>query len=118
MTNTVHIMGNLGKDPHVFDNGNMALTVADNRSEKRGDEWQEVTEWHDVFINSKRFHNYAQKYATKGATVTLRGELRYKLVDLPEGSRPKQVKQAIIVINDDGQFQVVRGAGQSSETTD
>lgn len=102
MSNTVLITGRLARDPHTFANGGCAVTVADNRKEKKEGEWVDVTEWHEVIINAPWIAKYVSEAAKKGMNVSLRGHLQYRPVKDME-----RVKEARIVIEGDGFFEII-----------
>jgi len=102
MTNTVHITGRLGRDPHAFPNGGCVLNVADERDVKDGDGWKKITEWHQVFINPPWIAKYAIEKAKKGANVSIRGELQYR-----QHREHENVKEARIVVESDGKFEII-----------
>lgn len=76
--NKVILLGTLGKDPEVSYTGTgMAVAkfaLATNESRKKGDQWEEVTEWHNI----KAFGKTAEtcgSYLHKGKQVFLEGKL-------------------------------------------
>lgn len=77
--NKVIIVGNLGADPEVrtSQNGNAVakLRVATSSRVKKGDNWEDVTEWHRVVVFGKQAESCG-KYLSKGRTVAIDGELR------------------------------------------
>lgn len=77
--NLVILVGNLGADPEV-NTTNSGMKVANLRlatsgREKRGDQWEEVTEWHRV-VAFGRTAEVLEQYATKGKQLFVRGRLR------------------------------------------
>jgi len=83
--NKAIIVGRLGRVPEVrTTQSGMAvcnLAVATDDREKRGGEWQKVTDWHQVvcFGNDAEF---AGRYLSKGSSVSVEGKMkRRKYVD-------------------------------------
>lgn len=77
--NKVIIVGNLGRDPEVrFSQGGMAigkLSVAVTEKIKKGEAWEEHTEWFRVTVFGKTAENAAQ-YLQKGRQVYVEGRLK------------------------------------------
>ena len=78
MVNRVTLIGNLGRDPEVRQAGQTSvctLSVATSERQKKGDQWEEVTEWHRVVVFGKSAENCG-RYLAKGRTVYVDGRLR------------------------------------------
>lgn len=79
MINKAIIVGNLGRDPELrsLDSGNAVcnLSVATTRRVKRGDAWEDETEWHRVTVWGKQAESCA-KYLSKGRQVYVDGRLQ------------------------------------------
>ncbi len=77
--NKVILIGRLGNDPDVrtITSGAKVATIsmATNESYKKGDEWQETTEWHRVVLWRNRA-DFAEKYLKKGTRVYVEGKLQ------------------------------------------
>lgn len=77
--NTVYLIGNLGRDPETrYTPNNTAVTnfsVATAESEKRGERWEDHTEWHNV-VCFGRTAEVASEYLRKGSRVHIQGKLR------------------------------------------
>jgi single-strand DNA-binding protein len=86
--NKVIIVGNLGRDPEVrYSQGGMAigkLSVAVTEKIKKGDEWEEHTEWFRVTVFGKTAENAAQ-YLAKGRQVYVEGRLKTEKYKDKEG---------------------------------
>lgn len=94
--NNVVIMGNLVKDPVTKSVGNANLTnvtLALNRSVKKGDNWETETSFVDCVIWGKE---NIIKYLTKGSKVTFTGFLKQ---DRWEKDGQKNSKISIVVEN-------------------
>mgnify|MGYP000592439312 FL=1 len=77
--NKVILIGNLGKDPDVRQtNSGLSvcnLRIATNERVKKGDEWQDHTEWHSVVLFGKTAET-AGRFLHKGKQVYIEGRLR------------------------------------------
>jgi single-strand DNA-binding protein len=75
--NRVSLLGNLGRDAEVKSTQSgisvANLNIATTRRVKKGDDWQDETEWHRVTL--WRCENIAQ-YLTKGTRVMVEGRLQ------------------------------------------
>lgn len=95
--NRVTIIGNLGKDVET----KMApsglqiskFTVATTDSIKKGDTWENITEWHNITCFGKTAE-FADKYLKKGNTVYLEGRIKTESWDDDNGV--KKYKTGII----------------------
>ncbi len=79
MINHVTLIGNLGGDPEVKATGSGTivgrLSLATNESVKRGDKWEDHTEWHRVVCFEKNAEN-AGRFLKKGSRIHVFGRLR------------------------------------------
>lgn len=79
MINKVTLIGNLGADPEVRQSSSgmsiANLRVATNERIKKGDEWQDHTEWHRVVCFGRTAENVG-KYLSKGRSIYVEGKLR------------------------------------------
>lgn len=79
--NKVIIVGNLGRDPEVrFTQGGSAvcnLSVAVGERVKKGEAWEDHTEWFRVVVFGKTAENAGQ-YLQKGRQVYVEGKLRQR----------------------------------------
>lgn len=77
--NKVIICGNLGANPEVRQTksaGKVAnLSVATNDRVKRGEEWVDHTEWHQVAVFGKQAET-CEKFLVKGSKVIVEGKIR------------------------------------------
>ncbi len=74
--NVVFLLGRLGADAQPRDAGGTSVanvSLATDYRVREGDEWKEVTEWHDVVI--WRVDRLAE-YLTKGTQIHLQGRLQ------------------------------------------
>lgn len=79
MLNDCNFIGNLGRDPEVrYGQSGSAiakLSLAVNERRKRGDEWEEHTEWVRVTCFGRTAENVGQ-YLSKGSKVFVKGRLQ------------------------------------------
>lgn len=86
--NKAFIMGNLGADAELktFDNGGklVNLRIATQHSEKRGDDWENVTDWHKVTVRGKSCDRVSK--LLKGERVFCEGEMRTRKYQDKDGN--------------------------------
>lgn len=74
--NLVFLEGRIGQEPKVIetkgDNKMVALSLATSESFKKGEEWEEKTQWHNIITFGKTAE-YAEKYAKKGSVMFVEG---------------------------------------------
>ena len=78
--NKVILCGNVGKDPEIKDAGTtkiVNLPVATTSRIKKGEEWVDNTQWHNVVFWGKSAE-YVAKTALKGDVITVSGEINYR----------------------------------------
>ena len=77
--NSVFLLGRLGAEPELRHTRNstavLDLSVATNRSLKRGDQWEEEVEWHKVTIWGDQA-TWAATNLHKGDIVAVQGRLK------------------------------------------
>ncbi len=79
--NKVMIIGNLGNDPDIVNDGKIGkLSVATSESwkDKSSGERKTKTEWHRVVIFNEGLVRIAEQYLKKGSKVYLEGQLQTK----------------------------------------
>jgi len=74
MINKAIIVGNLGRDPEPFSAG-CKLAVATSERFKKGDTWEERTEWHRVTVFGKSAEA-CQRFLAKGSRVYVEGRIQ------------------------------------------
>lgn len=76
--NRITLLGHCGREPEVktFSNGGrMAkFSLATSRSYKKGDEWQQVTQWHNVVVKADNLIDRVERDVKKGSRVYLEGQ--------------------------------------------
>lgn len=112
--NKVLLIGNLGQDPEVryTDSGTPVgnFSIATTSKFKKGDEWQEQTEWHKIVVWGKTAENCGQ-YLSKGRQVYIEGRLQTRKWEDKEGV--KRYMTEIVASN--VVFLGSKGDGQKSE---
>lgn len=82
--NEVRLLGNLGKDPDVRYTSSgesvATLSIATSQSVKKGEQWEERTEWHKVVLWA-RLAEIAKEFLTKGRQVLISGRLQTRSWD-------------------------------------
>jgi len=77
--NKVIIVGNLGADPEVRTTNSGTkianLRIATSERIKKGDQWEEHTEWHRVVVFG-RTAEVVEQYAQKGRQLYIEGRIR------------------------------------------
>ena len=90
--NHVVLSGNIGRQPdvRVTPTGANILTfsLAVNERVKKGDAWEDYTNWVDVVVFGKRAESLS-KILEKGMKVTVDGKLRYSSWEKDGGKRSK-----------------------------
>ena len=88
--NKVFLIGNLGKDPDVkFTPSGVQIakfSIATSERFKRGDNWEEKTDWHNVVLFSRQAE-YASNYLKKGMSVFIEGKISTRTWDDENGVR-------------------------------
>ncbi len=86
--NKVILIGNLGKDPEVrYTQGGTAVcnfSLATTERQKKGDEWVDHTEWHNIVLFGKSAEN-ANQYLKKGSTCYIEGRIQTRKWQDKEG---------------------------------
>ena len=80
MNKTV-LMGRLGRDPELKQaragGSVLSISVATKDREKQGDQWQDVTDWHEVVLFGRQAEYLADK-ARKGDRVLVEGKSKVR----------------------------------------
>ncbi len=88
--NKVMLIGRLGQDPEIRytqDGTPVAtLSVATSSPIKRGDSWEEETEWHRV-VAWRRLAEIAGEYMNKGTLVYVEGRLKTRSWEDRDGNK-------------------------------
>jgi single-strand DNA-binding protein len=79
--NTTILMGRLGRDPELKQaragGSVLSISVATKDREKQGDQWQDVTDWHEVVLFGRQAEYLADK-ARKGDRVLVEGKSKVR----------------------------------------
>ena len=79
--NKVFLIGHIGKDPEVtYTGGGLCIakfSLATTESVKKGDSYEDKTEWHRIVFFGKQAENYIAKYIHKGDAVYVEGKIAY-----------------------------------------
>lgn len=88
MVNKVILIGNLGRDPELrYTSSGTAVanfTLATNRRVKKGESWEDETEWHRV-VAWARTAEIVNQYCQKGKQVYVEGRLQTRQWEDREG---------------------------------
>jgi single-strand DNA-binding protein len=88
--NKVILLGNVGKAPEVKNSSasmRVTFSLATNERIKRGDKWEDHTEWHNVVLFG-RLAEIARDYVHKGSKIYIEGRLStYKYEDEQQQTR-------------------------------
>ena len=111
--NRVTLSGNIGRDPELksTQSGTSILnfSLAVNERIKKGDNWEDYTNWVDVVIFGRRADSLG-KILAKGMKITLDGHLRYN-----SWERDGQKRSKLEVIADDVDIMQRRDNHQSQQ---
>jgi len=87
--NKVMLLGRLGKDPEKkYVNSGTAVvnfSVATSESFKKGDNWEEKTEWHNIVAFGNTAEN-ASKFLKKGSLVFMEGRIQTRSYQDKDGN--------------------------------
>lgn len=107
--NKVQLIGHTGTDPELrsTSSGQMVATfnLATNESKKKGDGYEEFTEWHRI-VAWGRTAEVAAEYATKGKQIYLEGRLQTRSWDDQNGVKrytTEVVAQELILLGGRGE---------------
>jgi len=88
--NRVTLLGRLGKDPELSYVPSGAavckFSMATSRSFKKGDEWKEETDWHNIVCWGKTAEA-AGTYLTKGSQVYAEGRIQTRSYEDRDGNK-------------------------------
>ena len=88
--NKVLLIGRLGADPEIrYTSDGTAVAnfnMATNRPIKRGDEWEEETDWHRI-VAWRRLAEVCGEYLRKGSNCFVEGQLRTRSWEDRDGNK-------------------------------
>lgn len=92
MKNSVHLIGNIGNEPEFRQISEkrcvLNLRLATSERYKKGDEWVEQTEWHNIVIWDRDAKNL-QNILKKGMLLAILGKIQYRKYT-PSGSNEEK----------------------------
>ena len=77
--NKVQLIGNLGNDPDIINEGKMAkfsLATSESWNDKTSGERKTKTEWHNIVVYNEGLVGVIQQYVKKGSKVYVEGQLQ------------------------------------------
>jgi single-strand DNA-binding protein len=88
--NKVLLIGRLGADPEIrYTSDGTAVSnfnIATNRPIKRGDQWEEETDWHRI-VAWRRLAEICGEYLKKGSNIFVEGQLRTRSWEDRDGNK-------------------------------
>ena len=112
--NKAELIGRLGQDPEIrYTQSGTAvanMSVATNHSVKRGDKWEDQTEWHRIVVWGKIAEACAE-YLSKGSQVYICGRLQTRSWDDQDGVK----RWSTEIVAQDVIFLDSRGDGQRQD---
>ncbi len=88
--NKVLLIGRLGADPEIrYTSDGTAVanfSIATNRPIKRGEQWEEETDWHKI-VAWKRLAEVCSEYLRKGSNIYVEGQLRTRSWEDRDGNK-------------------------------
>ena len=98
--NKVFLVGRLGRDPELkYASSGVSITdfsIATTEKFKKGESWDERTEWHNIKVFGKQGEN-CSKYLSKGSLVFIEGKIQTSSWEDSDGN--KKYKTEIIASN-------------------
>ena len=108
--NVVFLVGNLGRDPEarILPAGTTVcnVSIATTDRFKKGEDWQEKTEWHDLVMFGKTAE-YVAENAKKGDALDVMGSLQNREWEDKEGNKKTKTSVKVmtaIVIQKQGDY--------------
>ena len=93
--NRVQLLGRIGKDPEFKESKSgvsvCSFSVATSENIKKGDNWEEQTEWHNIVCFGK-LSEIAGKYINKGDLVLIEGSIKTDIYRSKDGIEKKATK--------------------------
>ena len=77
--NKVQLIGNLGNDPDIINEGKIAkfsLATSESWKDKASGERKTKTEWHNIVVFNEGLVGVVQQYVKKGSKVYVEGQLQ------------------------------------------
>lgn len=119
MINKAILVGNLGDAPEIKEtNGGKTFakfSVATSKRIKQGDEWTDVTQWHNCVCWREATAKYLRDYAKKGTRVYVEGEITHRSY---EKDGVTKYATDIVVGGYDGEIKILSGGKSKDEVAD
>ena len=119
--NKAMLIGNLGKDPEVRHTASgqavASFSLATSEKFKKGDDWEERTEWHNVTLWGK-LAEIAGEYLSKGKTVYIEGRIQTRKWQDKDGNdryTTEIVGERMQMLSAKGEHNTPKGASQHKE---
>lgn len=117
MLNKAMIIGNLGDDPKIINDGNIAnfsVATTEKWKDKATGEQKEKTEWHRVVSFSEGLNsNVIAKYMNKGDRVFVEGKIQTRKWEDDTGTT--RYSTEIVIDTYNGTLKLLSNKGESAE---
>ena len=87
--NKVQLIGNLGNDPDIINEGKIAkfsLATSESWKDKTSGERKTKTEWHNIVVYNEGLVGVIQQYVKKGSKVYVEGQLQTRKWEDKDGA--------------------------------
>ena len=87
--NKVQLIGNLGNDPDIINEGKIAkfsLATSESWNDKASGERKTKTEWHNIVVYNEGLVGVIQQYVKKGSKVYVEGQLQTRKWEDKDGA--------------------------------
>ena len=87
--NKVQLIGNLGNDPDIINEGKIAkfsLATSESWNDKTSGEKMPKTEWHNIVVYNEGLVGVIQQYVKKGSKVYVEGQLQTRKWEDKDGA--------------------------------
>lgn len=87
--NKVQLIGNLGNDPDIINEGKIAkfsLATSESWNDKTSGERKTKTEWHNIVVYNEGLVGVIQQYVKKGSKVYVDGQLQTRKWEDKDGA--------------------------------
>ena len=87
--NKVQLIGNLGNDPDIINEGKIAkfsLATSESWNDKTSGEKMTKTEWHNIVVYNEGLVGVVQQYVKKGSKVYVEGQLQTRKWEDKDGA--------------------------------
>ena len=87
--NKVQLIGNLGNDPDIINEGKIAkfsLATSESWNDKTSGEKMTKTEWHNIVVYNEGLVGVIQQYDKKGSKVYVEGQLQTRKWEDKDGA--------------------------------